>query len=96
MKIGLDLDNTITASKESIEFFRILTTLLIAEHKIYIITNRTPGSEQDIENELDCLGIEYSDIIITADKAEFINENNIQIFIDDTDENFLKLDESLL
>ena len=40
MKIGIDLDNTITASKDSVEFFRVITHLLIPEHDIVILTNR--------------------------------------------------------
>lgn len=96
MKIAIDLDNTITADKNSIEFFEILTNLLIAEHRIYILTNRNPGSEQDIANELDCLGIEYSEIVITANKAEYIKENNVNIFFEDTDEYFLELGEEVV
>ncbi len=65
MKIGIDLDHCITADKNSIEFFSIMTNLLIAEHRIYIITNREPNTEQGIAEELDCLGIEYSEIVIT-------------------------------
>ena len=93
MKIGIDLDNTITASKQSIEFFEILTHLLIAEYEIYILTNREPGTEQDIANELDYLGIEYSEIVITADKAEYIRQNNITILFENQDEYFLELGE---
>ena len=91
MKVALDLDNTITADKNSIEFFEILTNLLIAEYKIYILTNREPGTEQDVANELDYLGIEYSEIVITANKAEYIKENNINIFFENQDESFLEL-----
>ena len=96
MKIAIDLDNTITASKESSEFFSILTNLLIAEHRIVILTNREPGSEQDIAVELDYLGIEYNEIVITADKADFIKQNNITIFFEDTDEYFLELGEEVV
>ena len=93
MKIAIDLDNTITASKQSIEFFGILTNLLIAEHKIYIITNREIGTEQEIAEELDYLGIEYSGIVITDKKAEYIKENNITIFFENQDNCFLELGE---
>ena len=95
MKIGIDLDNTITASKQSIEFFSVLTNLLIAENKIYIITNRKPNTHQDVANELDCLNIDYNEIIITDEKIKFIKENNIEIFFDDMDENFLELGEEV-
>ncbi len=95
MKIAIDLDNTITASKESIEFFEILTRLLIPEHKIVILTNRKPGKEQEIADELDYLGIEYSEIVITANKAQYIKDNRISIYFENEDEYFLELDESV-
>lgn len=95
MKIAIDLDNTITADQNSVEFFRIITHLLIAEHRIYIITNREPGTEQEIAEELDCLGIEYSEIVITAQKADYITANNITIFMENEDQYFVDLPESV-
>ena len=65
MNIAIDLDHTITADKNSIEFFRAITHLLIAEHTIYIITNKTTYSEQEIADALDCFEIDYSEIVIT-------------------------------
>lgn len=91
MKIAIDLDNTITATRESIEFFHILTQLLIPEHKISILTNREPNSEQLIAEELDCFGIEYSDIVITDKKADYIRHNRISIYFENQDEAFLEL-----
>lgn len=96
MKIGIDIDNTITASRQSIEFFEIITALLIAEHQIYILTDRESGAEQDVANELDYLGIEYSEIVITADKAKYIKENRITILFESGDEYFLELGEEVL
>ena len=96
MKIALDLDNTINANKNSIEFFSVLTSLLIPEHKIFIITNREIGTEQEIAEELDYLGIEYNEIIITDKKAEFIRNNNINIFFENQDESFLEISESVV
>jgi uncharacterized HAD superfamily protein len=95
MKIAIDLDNTITANKESIEFFSVLSQFLITSHKIYIITNREPNTEQEIAEELDYHNIDYSEIIITADKAQYIRENNIEILFEDTDEYFLELGEEV-
>lgn len=91
MKIAIDLDNTITASRQSIEFFSILTHLLYPEHDIYVISNREPNSEQDIANELGVLGIECSYIVITAEKTKYIREQGIEILFEDTDEYFLEL-----
>ena len=88
MKIAIDLDNTLNASRNSIEFFSILTHLLIAEHRIYILTNREPNTEQDIAEELDYLGVEYNEIVITDKKAEYIKEQGITIFFENEDENF--------
>ena len=98
MKLAIDLDNTITASRDSIEFFEILTHLLIAEHRIYILTNREPGTEQEIAYELDYLGIEYSEIVITSQKAQYIRDNKITIFFENEDIYFkeLKLGECLI
>ena len=96
MKIAIDLDNTLNASKTSIEFFSVLTHLLIVEHRIYIITNREPNTEQEIADELDYLGIEYSEIVITDKKAEYIKENNITIFFENQDEYFLELGEEVV
>ena len=96
MKIALDLDHTINANKNSIEFFSILTHLLIANSKIFIITNREPNTEQEIAEELDYLCIEYNEIIITDKKAEFIRNNNITIFFENQDEYFLEIGEEVV
>ena len=98
MKIAIDLDNTITASRDSIEFFSILTNLLIPDpqHKIYILTNREIGTEQLIAEELDDLNIEYNEIIITADKAQFIKDNKITIYFENEDEYYLELGEEVV
>ena len=95
MKIAVDIDGTINASKESVEFFKVLTHLLIAEHRIYIITNREPNTEQEIADELDQYGIEYSEIVITQDKAKFIRENSVTIFFENSDLYFLELGEEV-
>ena len=95
MKIAIDLDNTLNASKTSIEFFSILTHLLIAEHRIYIITDRELNSEQEIADELDYLGIEYSEIVITDKKAEYVREHGITVFFENSDEYFLELGEEV-
>jgi uncharacterized HAD superfamily protein len=96
IKIAIDLDGTINASKQSIEFFSVLTHLLIAEHRIYILTDRQPNTEQEIAEELDYLGIEYNQIIITHKKAEYIKEQGISIFFENQDETFLELGEEVL
>jgi hypothetical protein len=92
VKIGIDLDNTINASAESMEFFKILTHSLINKHQIYIITNREIGTEEPISQELAKYEIVYSGIIITDQKARYIKENGITILFDNEDRYFLELD----
>ena len=84
MKIVINLDNTTTASRESIEFLEILTHLLIPdpEYRIIILANRESGTEQEVADELDYLGIEYNEIVITAQKAQYIRENKITFFFE--------------
>ena len=97
MKIAIDLDSTITANRESIEFFRIITHLLHPdpEYRIVILTNREPGTEQEVADELDYLRIEYSEIAITSQKIDYIRENKITIFFENVDEYFLELGEEV-
>ena len=94
LSIAIDLDNTITASRQSIEFFSILTNLLIPEHRIYILTARELGTEQEVAEELDYLNIDYSEIVITGQKAQYITDNKITIFFENSDEYFLEVPES--
>ena len=97
MKVAIDIDGTITTgNQESIDFFGVLTNLLIDNHSIYILTNREKGSEQDIAVELDYYGIDYTDIIITDNKADFILWNEVSIYFENEDENFISLPESVL
>ena len=88
MKIALDIDGTINASKESLEFFRVITHLLHPdlEHYIVILTNREPNTEQLIADELGEYGIQYNEIKITANKAQYIKDNKITVFFENEDE----------
>lgn len=88
MKIAIDLDKVINSSRQDIEFFEILTHLLWLDHEIYILTQREAGTEQAVAIELDYLGIEYSHIVITGDKTQFLKENDISIFIEDEEFDF--------
>ena len=96
MKLAIDLDNTLNVSRDSIEFFSILTNLLIPEHRIYILTNRESNTEQDVAEELDYLGIEYNQIVITDQKAQYIKDNKVTIFFGNQDEYFLELGEEVV
>jgi hypothetical protein len=95
IKIAIDLDNTLNSSKGSIEFFSVLSHLLIVEHRIVILTDREPNTEQNVAEELDYLGIEYNQIVITSKKAEYIRQQGITIFFENQDEYFLELGEEV-
>jgi len=90
MKIAFDLDNTIT---EYPSFFSFLTKMLSASAEITILTARenTKKSYEKIKKELKKLNISYHRIAITSEKANFIIDNQIDVFFEDTDEYFLEL-----
>jgi hypothetical protein len=94
LKIGIDLDDTITYCTS---FFSIMTNAMKDMVEIHIITNReqTPESEAGIRKELDELGICYHHLAVTDNKAEYILKEGIAVFFDDTDEYFLSLPESV-
>ena len=95
LKIGIDLDDCITYKPD---FFQLFTHAMKDKAEIHIITNReqTPQSEQNTIEQLEELNIFYHHLKITSDKAKYILENNITIYIDDTDEYFLDLPESVV
>jgi hypothetical protein len=92
IKIGIDLDNTVTASEQSVCFFRLLTKHIFDCAEIHIITNREPGTEGAILRELQELGVRHHYLQITSAKAEYIKKNGITVFFEDTDEYFLDVD----
>ena len=94
LKIGIDLDDTITYCST---FFSMMTNAMKDMVEIHIITNReqTPESEVGIRKELDELGILYHRLVVTDNKAEYILEKGITVYFDDTDEYFLNLPESV-
>ncbi len=96
MKIGLDLDNTITSNPTSVEFFRILTKALIGDNNICIITDRDPAKREETEEELAVLGIRFNKLVITENKAQYILKNGIDVFFEDTDEYILELPENIV
>ena len=61
----------------------------IKDIEIIILTFReiSDVSFQNTKNELAEIGIKYDELIIT-DNKQYIRDNNIGLFIDDTDENF--------
>ena len=94
MKIALDLDNTITAYPKYFSLFS--KAMKKVGCQIYILTNREPNTKDEIKNELNKLKITYDFIKITANKAQYILEQKINVFIEDTDEYFVNLPEEVL
>jgi len=94
LKIGIDLDDCITYCPV---FFKVMTNTIKNLAEIHIITNReqTPESEANTRNDLDNLEIHYHHLVVTADKADYITKNGINVYFDDTDEYFLELPESV-
>ena len=98
MKIGIDLDNTINENSTTISFFSFITNAMKGKWEIFIITNRdnSEKSKQETIKELNEHNIYYDELVITSDKHNYIIKNNINVYIDDTDENCLKLPESVV
>jgi hypothetical protein len=94
LKVGLDMDDTITYCPE---FFSLMTNALKDVVEIHIITNReqTLESEAGTRKELEELNIYYTHLVITENKAEYILKEDITVYFDDTDEYFLTLPESV-
>ena len=86
IKVSIDIDGTINSSDTSVSFFQMMTHLLIPEAHITILTNREPGTEAQIADELAQMKIQYDEIVITPDKADYIQKNNISVVIDNEDE----------
>ncbi len=91
MKIGVDLDATITAYPA---FFAAFTAAMSAAgHEIHVITNRVPGTEAFVGELLAEHGITYHVIHIARDKASYILREGISVLFDDMDEYFAMLPE---
>lgn len=93
MRIGIDLDATITAYPEV--FSRFTKAYKNAGHEIHIITDRPSDTENEIVEMLKELRIEYDFIKITQDKVSYILKQGIEVLYDDTDEYFLDLPEKV-
>ncbi len=93
LKIGVDLDGTIS---EYPGFFRLFTRVMAqAGCKIYIITDRRPGTEAEIGAELERHDITYHVIKITSAKARYILDEGVSVLFDDVDDYFLELPEKV-
>jgi len=98
IKIGIDLDSTINVSAATIGLFSFLTNCLKDKAEIHIITNRATSEKSRNETvaELKRYGVHYDELAITANKYDHIIKNDITVYVDDTDEYFLTLPESVI
>ena len=101
MKIGLDLDDTITAMPE---FFSVLSKALTkAGHKIYVITYRNKTDRMDTVQELREFGIEYEKLFCSdwnnedmgPYKARIAREVGLDLMIDDSPEVLAELPDTV-
>ncbi len=94
LKIGIDLDDCINYRPD---FFRLMTNAMKDTAEIHIITNRdkSPESQQQTAYELESLGIHYTHLEITGEKAKYIMDKGISVYFDDTDEYYQNLPESV-
>ena len=89
IKIAVDLDGTIS---EYPEFFKLFTKAMSqAGCEIYVITDKLPGSEPLVAEQLQGYGITYDVIKITSQKSRYILKEGITVMFDDIDRYFLDL-----
>jgi len=89
IKIAIDLDGTIS---EYPEFFKLFTKAMFqAGCKIYIITDRPPGTEEQVADQLQGYGITYDVVKITGQKSDYILKKGIGVLFDDVDQYFVDL-----
>jgi hypothetical protein len=87
MKVGLDIDNTIT---DQPEMFRILSGALRREgHEVHILTFRSETLRDETERELALMGVEYDSMRMgdgTEDpglKAQWAGELKLNVMFED-------------
>jgi len=92
-KIAVDLDGTIS---EYPAFFKVFTkAMALAGCRIYVITDRQPGTAREVRRELQQYGITYHAIKITGEKAAYILKEGINVLFDDMNRYFAGLPEEV-
>ena len=86
MFIGLDLDGTV--SRWPVFFREFCHAMRGAGHRIYIVTDRADGMEQETQRQLANYQIEYDKLKITSDKKSYIEAEGIEVLFDDRDQYF--------
>ncbi len=78
IKVGIDLDQY-TADNE---YLHIICHLLHPEHEIHLISGQSEANRDKTVEELEKFRIKYSELILTANKAEYLLKQAIEISID--------------
>lgn len=91
-----NLYETLKLAKPFEEASKYIKLLRAQSHKIVLITARGdalfPGSEEITENALKEYNIEYDKIIYNAsNKSQLCEENNIELFVDDSPQNCIEV-----
>ena len=63
--------------------------------RIYVITDRVPGTEEHVAGDLEAYGITYHVLKIASDKSSFIRDEGISVLFDDMDRYFRDLPEEV-
>lgn len=92
MRIGLDLDETISALPA---FFSVISQALVAAgHEVHVITYREPGTEDGVRAELAGHGIAFTDVHLPARgdlpapwKASVAGRLGLELMFEDSPEN---------
>lgn len=102
MKIGIDIDGTLTYAQE---FFQNLCAKFIETSEVHIITARVVENDKDFDEiykltveELKEYNIPYTNLaLVSAEtKWKYIKDNNINILFDNSDEEIRLVDESCI
>lgn len=81
MKLGYDVDGVIT---DAPEYYSILFKALRKDgHKVILITDYDKHFRSQRIKELKSLDIDYDELVITADKLGYCQENQIKWFVGD-------------
>ena len=100
MIIGIDLDDTIT---DVPELFSLITRALITDgHEVHIITYREPGTEKEVQKDLEELGIGFTRIHLPDDfysapewKAGLAEELKLDAMFEDSPEVLARMPKSV-
>jgi hypothetical protein len=102
MKIGLDLDFTITTVPE---FFAVISKALMdVGHEVHVITFRDASSREETRRELVEMGINFSGLHLPSDtvssapdwKAEVAKDIGLDIMFEDSPENLAAMPDGVI